>query len=128
MIKGITQSGRYTTVSGGSASSTYISPGSSGAGMMRYNGNMNCIEVNDGVTWKELSGSYASIGLTSEAESLLDWAREQRNKQQARKYAAESNPALKKAYEAIQRAEENFDILEAIAGKYDESDQVQASP
>ncbi len=128
MIKGITQSGRYTTVSGGSASSTYISPGSSGAGMMRYNGNMNCIEVNDGVTWKELSGSYASIGLTSEAESLLDWAREQRNKQLARQHAAESNPALKKAYEAIRRAEENFDILEAIAGKYDESDQVQASP
>ncbi len=24
--------------------------------------------------------------------------------------------------------EKNFDILEAIAGKYDESDQVQASP
>ena len=128
MIKGITQSGRYTTVSGGSASSTYISPGSSGAGMMRYNGNMNCIEVNDGISWKELSGSYASVGLTQEAEALLDWAREQRNKQQARKYAAESNPALKKAYEAIRRAEENFDILEAIAGKYDESDQVQASP
>jgi len=127
MIKGITQSGRYTTVSGGSASSTYISPGSSGAGMMRYNSNMNCIEVNDGNTWKELMGSHASVGLTQEAEALLDWAREQRNKQQARKYAAESNPALKKAYEAIQRAEENFDILEAIAGKYDESDQVQAS-
>ncbi len=128
MIKGITQSGRYTTVSGGSASTTYISPGSTGAGMMRYNGNMNCIEVNDGISWKELSGSFASVGLTQEAEALLDWAREQRNKQQARKYAAESNPALKKAYEAIQRAEENFDILEAIAGNYDESDQVQASP
>ena len=129
MIKGIMQSGRYTTVTGGAASTTYISPGSAGAGMMRYNGNMNCIEVNDGISWKELSGSYASVGLTSEAESLLDWAREQRNKQLARQQAAESNPALKKAYEAIRRAEENFDILEAIAGKYDsEASEVQASP
>lgn len=128
MIKGLTQSGRYVNVSGGSPSSTYISPGAVGAGMMRYNSNMNCIEVNDGNSWKEVVGSYASIGLTQEAEALLDWAREQRNKQQARKYAAENNPALKKAYEAIQRAEENFDLLEAIAGNYDESDQVQASP
>lgn len=128
MIKGLTQSGRYVNVSGGSPSSTYISPGAVGAGMMRYNSNMNCIEVNDGNSWKEVVGSYASVGLTQEAEALLDWAREQRNKQQARKYAAENNPALKKAYEAIQRAEENFDLLEAIAGNYDESDQVQASP
>lgn len=129
MIKGINSSGRFVTVSGGQPSSNYISPGSSGAGMLRYNPNMSAIEVNDGNSWQQLNMNYATVELTPEAESLLEWAREQRNKQQARKYAAENNPALKKAYEAIQRAEENFDLLEAIAGKYEsESEQVQASP
>lgn len=129
MIKGINSSGRFVTVSGGQPSSTYISPGASGAGMLRYNANMSAIEVNDGNSWQQLTTSYATVELTPEAESLLEWAREQRSKQQARKYAAENNPALKKAYEAIRRAEENFDLLEAIAGKYDsEAEQVQASP
>ncbi len=129
MIKGINSSGRFVTVSGGQPSSNYISPGSSGAGMLRYNSNMSTIEVNDGNSWQQLHMNYATVELTPEAESLLEWAREQRSKQQARKYAAENNPALKKAYEGIRRAEENFDLLEAIAGKYDnESDEVQASP
>lgn len=130
MIKGITQAGRYVMVNGGSASNPYISPGSAGAGMLRWNPNMNTMEVNDGMSWKTLDGGFASVGLTSEAESLLDWAREQRNKQIARQQAAEKNPALKKAYEAIRRAEENYDLLEAIAGNYDNDTEceVQASP
>lgn len=124
MIKGITQSGRYVTISGGMPSNPYISPGSSGAGMVRYNPNMNAMEVNDGVSWKEIGNSFASVGLTHEAEELLDWAREQRNKQLARQHAAEKNPALRKAYEAIRRAEENFDLLESIAGQYDNDTEV----
>ena len=129
MIKGISQAGRYVLVNGGSASNPYISPGAVGAGMVRYNPNMNELEVNDGNSWKTIGGSFASVGLTSEAEALLDWAREQRNKQIARQQAAEKNPALKKAYEAIKRAEENYDLLEAIAGNYDNNEsEVQAGP
>jgi len=116
MIKGINSSSRYITVSGGSPSDPYISPGSVGAGMMRYNPNMNCVEVNDGNSWKQLDTSYASIELTPDAESLLQWAREQRDKQRAREQRIKDNPALKKAYEAIVRAEENYDLLDSIAG------------
>jgi hypothetical protein len=127
MIKGINSGSRYITISGGQAGSNYISPGAVGAGMMRYNGNMNCIEINDGNSWQQLNMGYASIELTPETESLLEWARKERSKQWARETKIKDNPALKKAYEAIQRAEENFDLLEAIAGKY-ESDEVQAGP
>ncbi len=129
MIKGINTSGRYITVSGGTTSDPYISPGAAGAGMVRWNPNMNCMEVNDGMSWKSFTTSYATVELTPEAESLFDWARKERSKQQLREQAVEKNPALKKAYEAIQRAEENFDLLEAIAGKYEsESEQVQSAP
>jgi hypothetical protein len=127
MIKSINSSGRYLTVSGGSPSSTYISPGAVGSGMMRYNGNMNCIEVNDGNSWIQLQSNYATIELTPDGESLLEWARKERDKQWARDERIRKNPALKKAYEAIQRAEANFDILDKIVGEA-EYDEVQASP
>jgi len=116
MIKGINSSGRYLTVSGGSPSSTYISPGSIGAGMLRYNSNMNCIEVNDGNMWKQLETGYATVELNSETESLLEWARLERTKQRVLAERIEQNPAMKKAYEAVLRAQENFDILDTIAG------------
>jgi len=116
MIKGINSSGRYLTVSGGTTSNPYISPGSVGAGMMRYNPNMNCIEVNDGNMWKQLDTSYASIELTPETESLLEWARLERTKQRVMADRIEQIPALKKAYEAVLKAQENFDILDKIAG------------
>lgn len=116
MIKGINSSGRYLTVTGGTASNPYISPGSIGAGMMRYNPNMNCIEVNDGNMWKQLDMSYASVELNPDAEALLEWARLERTKQRVLAERIEQNPALKKAYEAVLRAQENFDILDTIAG------------
>jgi hypothetical protein len=77
---------------------------------------MNCVEVNDGSVWKSIESNYASIELTPDAESLLQWAREQRDKQRAREQRIKDNPALKKAYEAIVRAEENYDLLDSIAG------------
>lgn len=118
MIKGINSSGRYITVSGGSVSNPYISPGSSGAGMVRYNPNMSQLEVNDGNNWQTIASSYATVELTPETESLLDWARKERQRQYDRETKIRNNPALQKAYEAIRRAEENFDLLETIAGNY----------
>jgi len=116
MIKGINSSGRYIMVSGGTPPSIYISPGSVGAGIMRYNPNMNCIEVNDGNTWKQLGMSYATVELSPEAESLLEWARLERTKQRVLEDRINNHPALAKAYEAVARAKENFDILDKIIG------------
>ena len=127
MIKGINSSGRYLTVSGGSPSSTYISPGSVGSGMLRYNPNMNCIEVNDGNSWIQLQSSYATVELTADTESLLEWARLERTKQRVLAERIEQNPALKKAYAAVLRAQENFDILDKIVGDDIGSEQTQVS-
>lgn len=130
MIKGINTSGRYITVSGGTASNPYISPGSVGAGMMRYNPNMNCIEVNDGNSWQQLGVSYATVELNPDTEALLEWARLERTKQRILAERIEQTPALKKAYEAVVRAQENFDILDKIVGEAANNDmgEVQAGP
>jgi hypothetical protein len=126
MIKGIT-GGKYVIVNGGSSSDPYISPGSAGAGMMRWNPNMNCMEVNDGSMWKQLGMSYATVALDPEAESILNWARQERDRQRLREKRIQENPALKKAYEAIQRAEANYDILDKIVGEHTELDEFPGS-
>lgn len=117
MIKSINSSGRHINVMGGQTSTPFISPGAAGAGMVRFNNNQ--FEVNDGNSWVRIDAGYTTIELTPETESLLEWARQERQKQLARESKIKNNPALLKAYEAIRRAEENFDLLESIAGNYD---------
>ena len=104
MINGIAPAGKYITISGGNSSRPYISPGAAGAGMMRYNPNTSNIEVNDGNSWQIMSSSYTSVGLTPEAESLLDWARQKRIEEQQMQTMLEQFPALKKA-------KDNFDLI-----------------
>lgn len=103
MISGIVPNGKYVTVSGGT-SNPYISPGAVGAGMVRWNSNMNCMEVSDGNSWKLLTAGSASIGLSGEAEMLLDWAREKRAEEQQMQEMMDKYPALKKA-------RDNYDLI-----------------
>ena len=131
MIKGI-MSGNGINVQGGSVSYPYVPMNGSNPiqGMLRLNG--QDMQVFDGSTWLNLSASYTTVELNGETQVLLDWARNERNKQQAREAKMKSNPALRKAYEAIQRAEENFDLIykfvEHDEEQLSESASVQASP
>lgn len=131
MIKGINPQGRYLTVTNGT-SSTYINNygGAQGVGNMRYNTTNQNMEVFDGNSWQMINMSYATVGLNHEAESLLDWAQQERNRQLKREELIKNNPALQKAYEAIQRAEDNFDLLTKFVenDQTRESESVQTSP
>jgi hypothetical protein len=120
MIKSISATGRFLQVQGGQASSTYINSfsGAQGIGNMRYNTSTQQMEVFDGNNWQMLATTHATVDLTYEAQELLEWARTQKLKEAERKNRIANNPALQKAYEAIRRAEENFDLLEAIAGDF----------
>lgn len=115
MIKGI-MGGQGVVVSGGNTSVPYVNMsnnfngnGNPMTGMMRING--TDIQVFDGSTWMNLSSSYATVELNGDTQSILQWAREQRDKQYKREKLIKDNPALQKAMEAIERAEANFDIL-----------------
>lgn len=119
MISNIVGS-QYIQVSGSSFSPPSISPGVAGAGMVRWNPSMNCIEVNDGTSWRQMMMSYPTIDLTPDTKDLLEWARAQRTMYMRRLEAAQKNPALLKALEAIKRAEENFDLLDSISKDYKE--------
>ena len=96
MIKGIIQQGKYTVVNSGSPSPVYINtnPGNQGVGNMRFNTSTQNFEVYDGYTWVTITSSYTSVGLTTEAELLLDWASEKRNEELALDAMAETNPTI----------------------------------
>lgn len=119
MIKGINSSSRYITVSGGTPATPYISPGSVGAGMIRWNSNMNCMEVNDGSMWRTIDMGYASLELTAEAESLLDWARKKRDQETSLRALAEKNIAVKIALDNLEQAQQQLDITAHLARDYE---------
>jgi hypothetical protein len=99
------------TVSGGSTSFPYIPQNSSNPmqGMLRVNN--QDMEVFNGSSWQVLSTSYATVSLDQEILDVIQWARTQRTLERNRAVLIENNPALEKAYKAILRAEQNFDIL-----------------
>ena len=120
MIKGISQGGRYISVSGGIPTNPYISPGSQSAGMMRYNTNMNNVEVYDGQSWKEVS-SYANVALSGEAESLLDWARKKRDEECQMQALAKDHPAIKIALDNLEKAKLQLDATIILSKEHDTS-------
>lgn len=115
MIKGINATGKYTQVTGGS-SSTYINNFSSaqGVGNVRYNTSNQNMEVFDGNNWVMLNMSYASVGLTSEAESLLEWARKKRAEEIERDLLAHTNPTIKDLIKQIEEKEQQILVVQNL--------------
>ena len=62
---------------------------------------------------------YASVGLNSDAESLLDWAREKRNEELAWKTLAKDNKAVKIALDNLEQAKQQLDITAKLAREYE---------
>lgn len=116
MIRGITV-GPGLNISGGTPSTTYINNynGMPGVGNMRYNPSSNNIEVFDGMNWQMLQTTYASVELDSETRSLLEWARNRRAREQEMERMVRDYPALADAKEAVDRAQEQLEMLAVLA-------------
>jgi len=110
MIKGLMGT-CGVTVSAGNTSLPYVGPNPNNpmTGMLRINN--TDMEVFNGSSWQQLATSYATVTLDQDTQDLLQWARTQRQLEINRATLIENNPALEKAYKAILRAEQNFDIL-----------------
>lgn len=110
MIKGLMGT-CGVTVSGGDTSLPYINqnPSNPIQGMIRIN--MTALEVFNGTVWQTLPSSYATVTLDQDILDIIQWARTQRTLEMNRATLIANNPALEKAYEAVKRAEANFDIL-----------------
>ena len=110
MIKGLTGT-CGVTVSAGNTALPYVGTNTSNpmTGMLRIQN--TDIEVFNGNSWQQISSSYATVSLDQEILDVIQWARTQRTLEMNRATLVKNNPALQKAYDAVKRAEENFDIL-----------------
>ena len=111
MIKGIAPMGKYTVVSAGNTSVPYINQNINNPiqGMIRISG--SDIQVFDGITWMTMNTSYASIGLSSDAESLLDWARKKRDEEIKIDLLAAVNPTIKDLLDQIKEKEDQIQMV-----------------
>jgi hypothetical protein len=110
MIKGLAGS-QGVVVNGGNTSLPYVNQNNNNPmqGMVRVCG--TDLQVYDGNNWVNMATSYATVELDGNTQSLLKWVEAQRTMSMKRMEAVQKNPALSKAFEAIARAEANFDIL-----------------
>lgn len=117
MLKGLNTSGRYLQVTGGSfnmhISKSYTSNVHS-QGDMRYDLDEQCIKVYDGSMWQTLHGGYATVEMTHNAESLLDWARKKRDEELRIQELANKHPTVADALQAVKHAEEQVRIVAAL--------------
>jgi hypothetical protein len=115
MIKSIMSSGRYMQISN-TSSSTYVNgySGLQGVGNMRYNTSSQNMEVFDGNNWVMLNMSIPSIGLSTDAESLLDWAREKRNEEIELQELAKTHPSIKDLVNDIENKKDQIKMIKTL--------------
>jgi hypothetical protein len=130
MLKGLNTSGRYLEVVGGTASTHVSRTYNSSAhnqGQMMYDLDNQCMKVFDGNSWIVLAGSYATVNLSYEAQSLLDWAQHKREQERLRDKLIQEHPQLKEAYDDLKNEQEKFDLLVTLAKKFNNEQSVKAS-
>lgn len=107
MIEGIIGN-NFIDITGGTSSKPYINMGNPSAGMMRYNGGNTSIEVYDGSSWVTMTSNYASVGLNSAAQSVINWAMQKMAEEQELEQLTKDHPAVKIAYENMKKAAEQL--------------------
>lgn len=116
MIKTINGSGRYMMVNGGFPATTYMntSSGYMNVGDVRFNTNMQRLEVYDGNMWIELSTSHASVGLTPEAEDAVTWAINKLHEERMLELKAKDNPAIADLLNQRKTIDEQIKVIEIL--------------
>ena len=116
MLNGVI-GGRYLTVTGGS-STTYVSKNYNTntfmQGDMRYDLDSQCMKVWDGSSWQVLASGSATIDLSYEAQSLLEWAAKKKNEEMLLEKQAQENPAIKDLVDQIKQKQEQIKMVQTL--------------
>ena len=112
MIKSIVSQGPYLVVNGGYHNYPYFSAGAVGGGQLRWNTNLNEMEVNDGVVWRSLAFNDTNISLTNEAQDALSWALKKMQEERELQQRIARHPGLRDTYE-------KYKIMEALCREED---------
>lgn len=116
MIKNVsTYHNNYIRIN--TTSGAYISPYNTSAsnisGAIRFNPHIQALEVYDGNVWQNITGSV-DISFTDEMTELLNWAREQKNKQKEIEQWAKCHPTVQAALSDLKQAQERLDVVSIL--------------
>lgn len=117
-------------VMGGNSSYPYVNMNNPSAGMMRYNGNNQNMEVYDGSSWMTISGNSSMVDLNNDAKELLEWARAKRMEEDYLKREAECNPTIKDLVNQRKVIDDKITMVKTLIQNRNEYSEagVQASP
>jgi hypothetical protein len=124
MITNITANGgSLLWVSTGGSNMPYINMNAPSSGMMRWNGNSNCIEVFDGSMniWQQMHGKTADIQLSPQISSVVAWAQQRMSEESEWEKLAVTNEAVKIALENMKKAKQQLDITAKLVKDHNET-------
>ena len=121
MIKDVTSSGPFMQVMGGGGYSPFINMSNPSAGMTRWNGNTQSLEVYDGLTWMVISSSVASVGLTGEAVAIMEWAKKKMAEEANLAELAREHPAINIALDNLKKAKIQLDATIILSKEHDQT-------
>jgi len=98
----------HIQVTGGNGFAPYVNMSNPSAGMMRYNGSNQQMEVYDGMSWLQMSSDHAYVSLDPSATAVIAWAMQKMAEESKLQKMAHEHPAVRAAYEAFKRAGEQL--------------------
>jgi len=113
MIKSLS-GGPGVIVNNGGTPYMYVNMTVPSAGMMRFNGSTNNIEVYDGSVWITMESNHSTVELDSDTLSLLAWARKKKNEEMERDMLAVTNPAIKDLIKQIEEKEKQILVIQTL--------------
>ena len=118
MIEQVFQSGRYVMVSNGGSSHNYVNnSGYMGVGQLQYNTNTQQFEVYNGISWQKLNTSTAHVGLSQDAEQILDWAKNKMREEYELEQLAKENVAINDLLEQIKEKQHQIKMVQTLIRK-----------
>jgi 3-dehydroquinate dehydratase len=114
MIRNIAPGPGINITGGSSYSNPYIDMSRASAGMVRYNGVSNNMEIYDGSSWVTMLSSHPMVELTVEVQNIIEWARQKRTEEAEWLKLASDNDTLQDALNTLKKAQEQVKILAAL--------------
>ncbi len=101
----------------------YINMSAPSSGMMRYNGNNQCMEVYDGSSnvWIQLYGKTVDINVNGDAVVAVEWAKKRMREEMEWENLAVTNEAVKIALENMKKARQQLDITAKLVKEHNET-------
>jgi hypothetical protein len=83
-------------------------------GSMMYDLETQTIKVFDGQSWQTLIGGYATVDLSYEAQSLLDWATRKKIEEDLLEKQAQESPVIKDLVDQIKQKQDQIKMVQTL--------------